>query len=1411
MKVTKVNKTSVSSSLHLRNLFVSDSYLELGIVDTEIISSILKYEMVKLSDVTYFKVQNKGLGHSDIESDMLKNYVPHLFFMHLARNHPYCQLYISYGLLRYRGVEHKESFMPVILIPIKLYFENLESEDGEQEITSLNELFVQMITTPIINPSLYQVIGASKLNFVMTEELQTIEGLDYILTQLNKFEEYNLSLDNYITFSMNKSNDTIYPRRKRSNTQYKSTVGIDKLYRINPQVYMQRVYDKDQRLFIERFNNGEDLTLTGLNGCGKTSIIKDVLVNNLQKGLRTLYVSDNEESINDIYDFLIKTNLDRYTANFTQSFKKLSTHTYNPLFLDDVTETNEYIKTLNEYYDKLDRYEQDFNQSYRDFKLSEIIIGYFSSNRSLIKDKNYIDSLTEIYKHEYEIIYQSIKSLERNTQNIGSFQNSIWNAIPIVNSIKHINQVLGVVRNLNDDFKKLRTLEIKLNEFGVKGAESFSKLKTLNEPIYVVGKELIPVEWQKSLDVYKEAIDNFGNIENDITDYHNILDDINNNYNNLLNIDNKNEIKLLYGDFYKKSDAKHINDILSDENIIKHAIIEGRISINDFRKEANELIELLDWDFLTKDEYFNVIMDLNKVFNDYYLNGRMINVIINNKVEDDIQELNRLNQNILTLEDEMRMLEKIEPRLLGLNFDKKNIVYENDEFRTYDAKYKKSKRLIKEYIDICGVSHKYHSNNVGAIVSLKNFFESIKSKRYRKIIVEFMQEIDEDGYILFLVRSNVLKRAYFEVYRIIDSFSYYSYKPLSSSILDNVNRLNEYLDYIESLFSSNNRIKDCLIDKDTKYASVDIYYEMEKYIDRYNDKIKYFVNNKLYRDYFGYMYRYEKTDIQELKNVATIYNNYINVFVSTESVYESFVNYDNLRKIVNNTKEQLDSIVENIKQYSLIFKDSVKRYYDSKIEDNVVYFTKLLDCKNELNLYLNITSEIGVLNEYHLTNLIKYVEKNDDITGLSDIFEAYYFKNLVDKFFEKRGYLFKTDEFFELLEKTRSLEDIVCQCNAKKMINNYIKRNPVNIKHTNYDNYDYESFLLNNNRRLKIFLSDVSFATKHAKIINYDCVIIDDAHIISYGDCNTLFKNKRYIIAGDYQTNKSLNTNLISSLSEIDVTLRNRYELGPRNLTLEYPFKAPFLNSHKANIGVEAFNGDIYNYIYKLYKDDNKIKINYFIKNIDFQKETYENITKAFLYNNVNEYDIFDFLNNNLCIVDINSRNYNKSDYNILYLKDYYKEESIVATNNIYSTLTLAHKKLVIFDDANILNTKNENDAEILTKIKQLIKNNNPYLKNIIDHNLTKIEKEFDKFNANYKFRYPGNGVNMIIEKENGEFILNVCLFSNGNVTDILSTYRLMYEQYVAKNEKVVFTSLIDLIEKDETYASKIYKKITKL
>ena len=208
MKTAKNNRNiSVTSDIHLRNVFVSDSYLELGIVDIDVMQRLLNNEIINLNDIVYFPNQNKGIGHLNISNELLSNYVPHFFFFNLSKNTINYELAITYGLLRQRTLEGFENFLPIFLIPIKLYYEDnlVNDETTFGGFDSINSLKVQLAKKPIFNPML-QTLFQQNLNvkFQLTTSLDftRIEALDYALELISNINEgdISVSLDNYLTY-----------------------------------------------------------------------------------------------------------------------------------------------------------------------------------------------------------------------------------------------------------------------------------------------------------------------------------------------------------------------------------------------------------------------------------------------------------------------------------------------------------------------------------------------------------------------------------------------------------------------------------------------------------------------------------------------------------------------------------------------------------------------------------------------------------------------------------------------------------------------------------------------------------------------------------------------------------------------------------------------------------------------------------------------------------------------------------------------------------------------------------------------------------------------------------------------------------------------------------------------------------
>ena len=116
---------------------------------------------------------------------------------------------------------------------------------------------------------------------------------------------------------------------------------------------------------------------------------------------------------------------------------------------------------------------------------------------------------------------------------------------------------------------------------------------------------------------------------------------------------------------------------------------------------------------------------------------------------------------------------------------------------------------------------------------------------------------------------------------------------------------------------------------------------------------------------------------------------------------------------------------------------------------------------------------------------------------------------------------------------------------------------------------------------------------------------------------------------------------------------------------------------------------------------NSKVIINLFIRDIDTMRQVYEDISKSFFKKNIPSDEIISFLNENLCVCDISVRNYLASDVNIIYLKDYYNENSQIVANNLYEILMLAKEELIIYDTNGLL-LKNV-ESSFYKMIKKLI------------------------------------------------------------------------------------------------------------
>lgn len=1397
MKDIITSNKKLINEMHLKNIFINESYLELGIIDVNVIKRLLNYELINIDEITYFPVQNKGLGRSRLLDENLRNYMPFHFFKRLVENNPKLQLYITYGLLQYRSADNHERFMPIILIPVSIYFEN-------------DDVLVQMTSMPIENPLLYSVINNSKIFFLQTHSFKDIYSLDDALTTIDKINDVSVRLDNYLTYGQLKEKDIILSFKNTNksnifNDRNKNDSSLyDRVYLSNKDnLYTSLVLNKVQREALSCLVNGENLNITGFNGTGKTTVLKNFIVNNISKNKKTLYISNSKESIKDVKEFLEQLMLTNYFVDLTDSFKTISKGVAPEFYYDPIEKIDPLLEQLEGYYKDIDQYEVDINKNLYGFKFIEAIYHNYLIDKELASkipdDAVVIENLDNIYKHEYEEIKKVLDSIERSYKRIQSFHNSIWNQIPIINNITHDNQVFNVVFQLNTGLKKLREYEIALGNFGVKSISSFSEMKKYVEPMHALIEEEVPFEWKTDVNTFIKAKNEYNNLKDDIFKYQEAEYNLGTKYKNVNSIVIETEIDALFGSYYQQKDLSTLEKILINKKEIKRAIRSSLISIEDFNNVFEDLKKLINWDFLEKDEYFNEIIYLYELFYNYTISGKMISMILYNHVDNDVNELKNIYKNIMQLNEELKILENKNPKFKNLDFSKGNVEYENELYRTYDTKQKKVKKLIRDYFELAGFSYQQHQKNIESIKALKEYYELIKNKKYRKVIVDFIQTLDEEKYIETLALLKIFVKSYNDLLNSIDYFKSYDVSFGKDLVRNCVNNFNKYLEYLNELYASNERMHSVVLDNDLEYVKPEEYFTLKVEIDKLREIIKYLKGNDKYYQVFGYLYQANETNVLNILKVIHMYEEYISVFISENDIYNSFINYVELSKIVEVTVQLVNEIGENLRLYNMIFKDSVSRYYFSNIEENVDYLTKLLEAKDELTIYLSITHGIRILNKYNLSSIIKYIENNDNIEGVASKFSQVYFGKLIEEFLQSYSYLKNTNEYIDTLNKTIISEDVICKKNGIKFVNEILKTIPAESKKHKVKHFDYLSYFKTNHNRLRVYLSNHNFANNYYKYLDYETIIIDDAHMLNTGEYNNLFKGKQVVICGDYQSNMIVNQNLLSLAKVFTTfTFKHRYYLGPRKLTSKLQsISAPHLSDVMSNEGIRVVEKGIEDYIYNLYIQDRNVKINYFIKNINNQRAAYESISKSFYNKGIGFNEIIKFLNENIRICDINIRNYMASEYNILYLKDYCFENSPIIASNLFEILMLAKNELVIYDNENSL-LKNI-ELDFFKMIKNLIISEDLFtdarINNVTERIKTKlIELGYQVYNSS-------NGIDMLIEsKENNELITLLILFNNGNVSEVLNVYRDFYSQYVKNGHRVIVRTMVDLIDGEENF-----------
>lgn len=1400
--------TLADDNSHLDDVLSNENYLELGTIKYNVLDKLLHYKLVGYNEISYFDIQSKGVGKSNISNDELKHKLPYIYFENLITKNSGFQAVITYGVyVQRRG--YREVFTPMILIPVIIYIEK-------------DDIYFQMVSQPIENQhlSLYRRIG----EVIPNESLNTIYDIDKFCMGYYGNDLNNVRLESYLTYVKLKYNE---PKLNNDlfNYEYENLSYIENGYNldINNPVYNVTALNKNQRAALEKAHLGHSFAITGIKGTGKTVALANIASDAIMHGKKVLYVSNCAETIEQVYNIFKEKELESVIADFTKPFKELGEkyQAYNKRKIYEQVKKNE----LDGEYEGIEEYSNVLYKRINDFYFIDVINGAIKyKDVDIDIDEKYLEGLDHIYKLELFEIYEGLKKVDENMALIESFKNSRFNSIPITNHIDGADKVLDVLNDISNEYQRLLENKKKLeNKYGFVAIDNYAFFRTLINNYHLIDNDLIPDAWLEvnengklvGFDIAKKAFSKFEEEMVNKVNKEKLLD-LEYNVNNFdgLHLDNGIDLILLMFKG-KEENYDEINKFLKDTQKILSSLDEVVGSIDTFESNLGKMRDRLEYNinyddtqnlerllgfmmFIDRHSFSKTWLDLNNA------NG-IKNKIVALKSKLDLYESHKklyltLFSNISDIDNNI---------LLLINKSKRSSKYRGMDVYELIEKFKElaemEKNLTKtkvEYFDIVGEEYDINANPIKVFERFIKLINSIENKT----IVSKIQKVlsSTKGYAIKDIIKPFVEFGDFylqisERYRLIAS---YGFDCLSETYLDKCDEIKKFYNYVTDVKTLQNKVISTFKEARSfiSFEEINTLASQIKELVAIQESIN---NNEKYKTYLGPIFKGFLSDVEEIRKLIQNFDLYISIFVNNEDLVATFdvKRCEIIDEIMNESFVTCENINESIKLFSRIFRESVEMFYYSPIEKMIEYTESLLDAKDELVIYLNITNGLRLVVEKKLNKFSDYIIDNEKVK-FADAFMKAYFEKLFNNFLLKEPDLLNTEGFYRLLDEIISSEKDLIQNNCDRF--KVEKNNHYTIN--NLRNMDYMEYVEKTSKIKALFLSNTSIINYYLDVQAFDLVLIDDAHLLESSEYYKAVTAHQVIVAGLHSVRVGISTDLISRMRKNNIIyLDYRYVKTPFGLLQK-------LDKINGNFYQEVDDGSslvvtheiIYKIVSKILINSdgtiNNYKVNIFAKSEKLTRVLYDEIAETLLYNNVSSADVFEIFRNQISISDLNTGYALESDYNVLYLNDYYDiKDKFTIANNI--NILLCAKRGVVICDVDDLMTY-EKKTEFNIAINNLFK---PYhLLQNKDDCIVAINEVLAKHHVKTIGRY-GN-INILIEKKKKYYGITIFDVPSLHYTNVLNSYR---DIYYGCEIPVLPIYLIDLKKDFNAVIEKILRFVT--
>lgn len=1265
-----------SRNIHFQNILEKSYYIELGSIDMKVMNRFLKGEKIRLQEMVDLNLLSEGIGTitGDIGNDL---YYQLNYLINLRLKNSTFKFILTAGSVRYCEADRCEKYAPLVLIPFDYDYHHFEIIKTAS--ASINPILLKHIATIATqreesnknkafekNESYRKELEKKKneekkkiTDDLTSRKLNTIGDIDKLGLEVAKILSTTVEPTNYLTIAF-----VEYPDITLNHIEMTTQKSI---YEMTEHQLANKYFaeikgvlpsNADQKYICLKANNGENFSVDGRLGSGKTYAIINIIADQIAKGKKILYANQDLDNIFDVLKNLTYLGLQDYVYNLTQNIREIEN-------VDFIFENNEEEKQNNNVVDQLFSTIEKYQQRVHGYPVADILEGLATLKYENPKiEKIKLEMVLE--RHEVKEIYGKLLRIEESLKVIDLYANNIWHRLHVSQNNVPKDEIVKRVLDLqecNNEFYNILKRFVK--KYDLTLPKSYNDYRNLCTDILCF-KTIRPLPIWNSGSTRNLAISHLREIQR-FVDINYLLKSY---YQEHINKDYQyGEMKKIFKEIC--GNHIHIND--NGETCFINRLIDFNDNLTNFANRIEKTIETI----------LQVIKELKEVFMlkeineeayaffksmDYFLETSKLNhqiidtflektSIFSKNGEIIFSEYQIYQELKVYLPKYVNKFELITTSVLDNIFNRKNIngslsrLVNKKIARKEHQETKEIVEKIKQYYqsmnhvqaslkELFG-NHEYDTDFIDQFIHFYSFLNQLSTRQstcFKTLMKNYQTAHYQKNYFEFV--KNLLytfKEERYNVDSICSTLEKYNITIDTTDLLEKVENVKTWNSYIKKVDQLKKQLKSIFIK-----AKEIVFEDIQELIK--NDK-----------EYFEL---HKQLDANAQNYLTSLGKYYIGLDTSISDVYQTIKHYEDFLKYVNPScdvnqlftdtlfahlyrdNEEVNMISTQwnryLKDFSLCFKSGQSELHDTSFELNMKLFRQFVEKKEQIEPILNINDLTESFSKYNLKDLHDGIRSCKYGVGVSKRFMYTILSIYFDEIVSTKPEILDVMMVRESLEQYIQFEREYCQRNRTELIENLKWMNTHDSKASIDAFNNYNMIVASLIHSKSVFLSDLDIFNSDFDLSKFDIVIIDDAHLSTANKYHRIVEANQVIVFGDVLFQTSVSNALMKRLGESSmIHFRRRYVQMNCSFHNEWSTRNQYIYSYDnlCNIySLENFDQFVKEILIKYEKKPKQI-INIIVASEETRRAVYTEIVKK-LSNNFNANDISNILSYNIRILN---------------------------------------------------------------------------------------------------------------------------------------------------------------------------------